>query len=108
MRVVPRAPCLPTPKPRWPLRLRLLPPVGLTSFRRLWLRGKRGPLGCTAIGEQLRNFGAVPPPSSPGRPPRGFSTDTPLGAVLEQILTGLDAVMAPSAFPVDLISEIVR
>ena len=59
MRVVPRAPCLPTvrtPKPRWPLRLRLLPPVGQTSFRRLWLREKRGPLGCTAHTAVQRVF----------------------------------------------------
>ena len=34
MRIILRPPCLPTPKPRWPLSLHLLPPVALTSFNR--------------------------------------------------------------------------
>ena len=39
---------LPTLRPHWPHHLPLLPPVGRTSCRRLCLRGKRVPPGCTA------------------------------------------------------------
>ena len=60
------------------------------------------------VGEQLRNFGAI---SSPGRAreisglfydgcPEGFLLASPLRAVLEQVFSGLYAVLAPSALRV--------
>jgi len=66
------------------LRLRLLPPMGLTSSRLLWLRENEDRLAAPLIGEQLRDFGAVPLPSG-----AWFSSRTvpPLGAVLEQMFT---------------------
>ena len=55
------------------------------------------------IAEQLRGFGAIPLPSGirellGDRRPEGFLLA--LGAVLEQMFTGLDAVLAPPAFRV--------
>jgi len=76
--------------PRWPLRHCLLPPVDLTSVvaRELgW-----GRLAAPIIGEQLRAFGAAQAPL--GLLQGGFSAATgppPLGAVLKQMFTGLDA-----------------
>jgi len=64
-------------------------------------------LAAPLIGEQLRNFDAVPPPSGtwelPGLQdgcPEGFLRAPPLGAILEKMFTGLDAVLAPQAFRV--------
>jgi len=45
VRAAPRVLCLPTPRPRWPLLLPLLPPVGLPSFRRLLPRESLGSPG---------------------------------------------------------------
>jgi len=44
----PPVPTHPTPRPQWPRRLSLLPPLGLTSYRRLLLRESPGPPSCTA------------------------------------------------------------
>ena len=60
------------------------------------------------IDEQVRNFGTVPPPSEAWELlgllqdgcPEGFLVAPPLGAALEQMFTGLDAVLAPPAFRV--------
>ena len=60
------------------------------------------------IGEQLRNFGTIPPQSRAWEflgllqdgCPEGFLLAPPLGAVLEQMFTGLDVVLAPPAFRV--------
>jgi len=79
MRAVPCAPCLPIPKPYWPLCLGPLPPVDLTSLRHHCLAA---PL----TGEQLRDFGVVPLQSGfwellglqDGRP-EGFLLAPPLG-----------------------------
>ena len=59
------------------------------------------------VGEQLRNFGVVPPPSGAWELPgllqdgsaESFLLAPPLAAVLE-MFTGLDAVLAPPAFHV--------
>jgi len=56
-------------------------------------------LAAPLIGEQLRNFGAVPPPRAwklpgllqDGCPAESFPLAPPLGAVLEKMFTGLDA-----------------
>jgi len=63
-------------------------------------------LAAPLIGEQLRNFGTVPPPAwellgllQDGYP-EGFLLAPQLGAVLEQMFTGMDAVLAPSTFRV--------
>jgi len=48
VRAAPRVPCLPTPRPRWPLLLPLLPPVGPPPFRHLLSRESLGSPGCTA------------------------------------------------------------
>ena len=65
-------------------------------------------LAAPLIGEQLRNFGTAPPPSGAWELlgllhdgcPEGFLLAQPLGAALEQMFTGLDAVLAPPAFRV--------
>jgi len=65
-------------------------------------------LAAPLVGEQLRNFGAI---SSPGRAreisglfydgcPEGFLLASPLRAVLEQVFSGLYAVLAPPALRV--------
>jgi len=98
-----------TPKPRWPLCLRLLPPVGPDILpTSVGCEENEDRLAAQLIGEQLRNFGTVPPPSGAwellGLPqdgsPEGFLLAPPLGAVLEQMFTGLNAVLAPPAFRV--------
>ena len=90
---------LPTLRPHLPHHLPLLPLVGRTSCRRLCLRGKRVP---PVVGEQLRDICTVPTPGGAGKLPRllqdgrpeGLLLAPPLGAVLEKMLPGLDAVLA--------------
>jgi len=75
---VPRAPCIPTPKPRWPLHAIGGPDVLLTSV----VERKRGLLGCTAHRRAARNFGAVPPPSGTWELPGLFQDGCPEGFLL--------------------------
>jgi len=110
MRVVPRAPCLPTYSEASLASPSLSPAIGgpdvlPTSV----VAGKNEDrLAAPLIGEQLRNFGTVPPPSGAWELlgllqdgcPEGLLLAPPLGAVLEQMFTGLDAVLAPPAFRV--------
>ena len=97
------------------LPLSLLPLRGLTSLSvflscHRWagrpadvcLRGKRVPPGCTAhrLAAPRYLYGPYPgwgreASSSPR--PEGLLLAPPLGAVLEQVLPGLDAVLAPPA-----------
>jgi len=88
----PPVPAHPTPRPHWPRRLRLLPPLGLTSCRRL-LRESPGLPAAPLIGEQLRDLRAVAAPGGarelPGLLedgcPESFLLALPLGAVLDEI-----------------------
>jgi len=53
--------CLPTPRPRWPLLLPLLPPVGLPSFRCEEIEKR---LAAPLVGKQLRDLSAVLAPGA--------------------------------------------
>ena len=101
----PPVPAHPTPRPHWPRRLRLLPPLGLTSCRRLLLRESPGPPGCTARRRAAPRSSAVPAPGGaselPGLLedgcPESFLLALPLGAVLEEMFPSLGLVLAPPA-----------
>jgi len=93
-------PCSPT---RWPLRLLPPPPVVLTSSRHLQLREKLRPLGCTARRRAAPRFCWDLVPGCARKLSgllqdgfqEGFLLASPLRAVLEQVLSGLDSVLAP-------------
>ena len=79
--------------------------MGLTSVRVCRSEKLEHRLIVLLVGEQLRDAGTVPASGGAGKLPclfqdgrlEGLLLASPLGAVLEQVLPGLDTVLAPPA-----------
>jgi len=100
LRAVPRVPCCPTPRPRWPLLLRLLPPVGLPCSR-CRSEETENRLAAPLVGEQLRDLAVSVSGWARGLSglfqeghPEGLLL-APLRAVFEQMLASLNLILAP-------------
>jgi len=97
VRAAPRVLCLPTPRPRWPLLLPLLPPAVIPTSvvarksRSAWLH--RSSSNSSAI--LVRSLSRVGPGNFLVSSKTVVLLAFPLRAVLKQMLTSLNLIMAP-------------